>query len=1545
MSHRLPALALLLLLAAPAAFAGGGRNRLAGDAVLQPVRGKLVADGDLSAWDESQATPLLLNAQASTGNSAGVFDNYSAKIAFRYDADALYVGVWWNDPTPLGPEINAGCTPPGDGLILTVPLAPVMRVALWRTPGGIDTRSLLAPVDAPLAEGRPVPGLMQGYKITGPTTYTQSAWIPWAALGATGPPSAGKLLRLGVDLCFGGLDATAGYRAFVKDLTKSVTSGNRWGAGLDWGLMDGLSSLGNLTPVFDPYSGAQVKLMPAGTPAPPNPPLMYMGNEITRTTQMIATPVQRVTVDGRLDAGEWDPASGTVLAYEPTLFPGRYATRVMWQYAAEGLYCGLRWYTGGPQFNVNDPARFDHGYDGGDALQLRLGTNRASHIDAWYFTEGKKPAMSLVYGVHFNEGNLGDALSQGAQLAVQDLPGGGYTEEIFLPWKLITADGVALKAGDSFRAVLDLFYSGVEGNRCPFIVAARVAAPSGVVTLPPVAPRDGYATVVLQNDQGQVVRRLLACGKIAKGDPIADWDGLDDSGQPCPPGKYRFLGLTHTGIGLKYLMSYNNPGHPAWQNAEGTGEWGGDHSPPQAVAADDWGVYLGWPAAEDGDGIIGCDFSGHKRWRFYETPLPVCTGAAALATDGRFLYYAADTIQWPQKGQTQIAYFKTILSCLDRTTGQRRSFSMAAPYNVLDNWDISQVPSGHWWDLYPQKLFSLDNYGIHDDYFYTQRTCGANLTGLAARDGKLYASLRLRNQVVVYNAADMKELARWPVSKPGGLAFSPDGKLLYAVSDQSVVALDAATGNPYPLVTAGLQNPVGLAVAPDGTIYVSQWGPAQCVRAFSPQGKLVRTIGTPGGRPWLGAYRPDGMLQPRGLAVDQQNQLWVTEDDNFPRRVSVWDAKSGKFLREFIGSTLYGGAAGGILDPANPRHGISLGTLYDLDYTAPGPNGSHTYRPLTTMWRRTSLDACFVVGTAGGCNGTSEVRIIDYQGRRYLLTQGNDMELGLSILRPDGTAVPCAAVGGIFNRGDNPLVMPKDKLQYGHHVYPEFMYGHAGDNFIWTDLNGDGVPSPAEIQWRKQTPEQPMLGLYWGSGTVDKDLNLYIGCCYGGGAFLRFPLQGLTASGAPRYDLNKFDVLGKPIPGEISCFTRDEQGQMYTVHNGEWRTPTFHPALNCYGPDGQLRWSYETLKDTKPMGNITGEAILGPLPAPGGEAGEVIALQQYHGCYVPFLTTDGLFIGRVLRDPAEGGAPGPDVYRSEVLQYLNRFPDGRLVLSHGKNAHNLLQVTGLDTVRRFSGDFTLTPQQATLAGQRLQEASAQRTATAPIRVTWRKTPPVMDGTLHDWDLTTAATIGGTQGVPRAQVMLAADSQHDHFYVAFRVYKNGKFLNTGQDPTQLFLTGDCVDLQFCTDVTADPQRLAPQLGDQRLLISKLGDRPVAILYRAQVPFAAHPVAFRSPAREVDFDEVTELKDAQVKITDTPDGYIAEASFPYHDLFKGFLWWGESLQGDAGIIVADQTGRRVARIYRFNQDTGLVADVPTEASLTPNKWGTWVVDKTD
>jgi hypothetical protein len=1545
------------LLISASAFAGGGRNRVVGsEAQMTPVRAPVTVDGDLGEWDASQGKLLTLFSGGGEDSKSEVpLEKFSAKITFQYDQDALYVAVWWNDPTPLGPETSPGCTPPGDGLILSLPLKAMTHVACWREPDGTEYRAVMSGGDTPLAKGAALQGATQGCKVTGKHTYTQELRIPWSDLGGRLEP--GAVARLGVELCFGGLDPAAGYKAWQRDSLAGISSdGNRWGGNMGWGFVDGLRSTELLAPSFDPATGAEVKLMPAGSVAPANPAVMYNGNEHTRTTAMIAVPAHGITVDGKLDAAEWDAKSATAVASEPTLFPNRYAVDVHWAYDEKGLYAGLRWRTGGPHLNINDPAVIDHGYDGGDAIQIRLGTDRVTHVDAWYCDATKTPCVGLFYGAKFNEGSERDATTKGALLAIQPLDNGGYTEEIFLPWALITKTGAPLKTGDAFRVVLDVFFSGLEGNRIPFIVNTRVAEPTGVVALPFTAPADGFYTVVIDSAaEGRAIRRLLSRVKLAKGQVVAEWDGLDDQGQSVPAGDYRFRGLRHTGIGLKYLMTYNNPGNPPWQNDSGTGEWGGDHSPPQAVAADNDGVYLAWGSAEDGSGVIGCGLDGQRRWGFFQLPTIQSDCASAfVAADGGKLYYASETrvTNPPADATPALAHFETAIACLDTANGFRTGMSLKAPCTRISTHNTTQTQVGWWWDLWQKKNFSFDTCGIRDDLYFSGHCAGGNLAGLAARDGRLYVSLRVPGEVAVYSSADMKELARWTLAKPAGLAFAKDGAL-FAVSGATVVRLDLASGAATPVVTAGLEAPVGLAVDNGGVLYVSDWGGAQCVKVFDATGKLQRTIGTPGGRNWVGAYDPNGMLMPRGLAIDKNGRLWVAENDQQPGRNSVWEAKTGKFVREFVGNTVYGAVNGGMIDPKDPGRAISAGVWFGIDL------GKEGYRPLTTAWRRLARDEIFEFNPIY-LNQTPSTRFVECNGRRFIVcADARCVKIGE--LRADGAWRPLAAVGGIFNRGDNPEVVPENKLSWQQGLAPAFFAKHAGENYVWTDLNGDGAAQEEEFQWRRQDPKTfPCWGAYWGSGMVDNGMNIVIGGMnIGGGNALiaKFPLQGWTDGGAPKYDIQKCELVRTPNEHIMSvCVARD--GAVLDVCHAEARRwGCKNTGLYCHAPDGKLRWMFPTSEDPRPMGSICGEGLMGPVDA-GGETGEIIGLTQWHGCHVPLVTTDGLFVDRLLRDPAEGGEPGPDMYRGETVQYLNRLDDGRVILAHGKTAHHLMQVTGLETVRRFAGAFTLTPEQAKLAAERLRTRQEKTEAATPIRITWPANakdapakPTAIDGNLDDWDWTTAGTIGPKTGAPRAEVALrlAAPDQGGSFkemHLAFKVFKNGPFLNTGKDdPTKLFLTGDAVDLHFSTDPAALP-RQAPGLGDCRLLFSKFDGKPIAVLYRAQVPNAKNPKGFSSPTRTVTFDEVAVLSGATVAITDTPDGYVVEAAVPLNvvagDAPAG-LWPGRLVPGDAGIIVADKTGRRVARLYRFNQNTQVVSDVPTEAALYPDQWGMLRVDQ--
>src|SRR5262249_5479221 len=122
--------------------------------------------------------------------------------------------------------------------------------------------------------------------------------------------------------------------------------------------------------------------------------------------------------------------------------------------------------------------------------------------------------------------------------------------------------------------------------------------------------------------------------------------------------------------------------------------------------------------------------------------------------------------------------------------------------------------------------------------------------------------------------------------------FTTDGKLLMTLgtsgkpSDTGATSIDFRTirhsGPPF-------HYPTDLALAPDGSLYVSDgYGNAR-IHKFSPDGRLLFSWGEPGDGP--GQFRV-----PHGIAVDRQGFVYVADREN--SRVQIF-APDGKYLSEW----------------------------------------------------------------------------------------------------------------------------------------------------------------------------------------------------------------------------------------------------------------------------------------------------------------------------------------------------------------------------------------------------------------------------------------------------------------------------------------------------------------------------------------------------------------------------------------------------------------------------------------------------------------------
>jgi DNA-binding beta-propeller fold protein YncE len=114
--------------------------------------------------------------------------------------------------------------------------------------------------------------------------------------------------------------------------------------------------------------------------------------------------------------------------------------------------------------------------------------------------------------------------------------------------------------------------------------------------------------------------------------------------------------------------------------------------------------------------------------------------------------------------------------------------------------------------------------------------------------------------------------------------LSPAGKVLQVWGSFADISKGAAPGGTF-------NEPWGVAVAPDGSVYVADtWN--YRIQKFTPDGKFVQMWGT---GPAEGNTQFYG---PRGLAVDSLGHVFVADTGN--KRIVIFDA-IGKYLGEFGG--------------------------------------------------------------------------------------------------------------------------------------------------------------------------------------------------------------------------------------------------------------------------------------------------------------------------------------------------------------------------------------------------------------------------------------------------------------------------------------------------------------------------------------------------------------------------------------------------------------------------------------------------------------------
>jgi hypothetical protein len=211
--------------------------------------------------------------------------------------------------------------------------------------------------------------------------------------------------------------------------------------------------------------------------------------------------------------------------------------------------------------------------------------------------------------------------------------------------------------------------------------------------------------------------------------------------------------------------------------------------------------------------------------------------------------------------------------------------------------------------------------------------------------------------------------------------------------------------------------------------------------------------------------------------------------------------------------------------------------------------------------------------------------------------------------------------------------------------------------------------------------------------------------------------------------------------------------------------------------------------------------------------------------------------------------------------------------------------------------------------------------------------------LRKWD-TIAADFGEKdKGRMERGAILHCAWDAQYLYLCYEVHHLGPMKNTGEQWDRLFKTGAAVDLQIGVDPAASRDRKAPVAGDKRLLLTFVGGKPMAILYDAVVPGTPSETTWKavSPVGQVSFDRVTQLTNIRMAHIGDDNYYVLEAAVPLEVL--GLKPVDDlRVKMDWGLLSTDSNGNSVMqRLYWSNGATGIIADVPSEASLHPDLWG--------
>lgn len=781
-------------------------------------------------------------------------------------------------------------------------------------------------------------------------------------------------------------------------------------------------------------------------------------------------------------------------------------------------------------------------------------------------------------------------------------------------------------------------------------------------------------SVVIDNDQGFRVRNLVSMGTVQSAQVYAmdlatmmgesstaavpeqasvaagnettltlKWDGRDDDGNAVPAGQYHVRGISHAGLDALYEYSFYNPGTPPWHGYPNS-HWGSNHGDPVGIACIPPGSTSQWRTVVACNASEGTDFLfaiGRNDRKAYGWQMGWGTAHTVAIADGAM---------WVD--------FFGVLHKIELDTARELG------WNTPDGWtpearytsEVANVAVGL--KTAAVTLLRRDNYP-KDTLLFIDKNSGRPTAEV--------------------------DLPHGPVK----IAFGR-GDVLYAASSNGVVTV-SPSGTLTPVALPGLVKPGAICSDTAGNLLIMDEGPDQQIKVYSPDYSPLRTIGVRGGQQGL-QYNPDALHERLyALSVDDRGYVWTTEGSH-PRRQAVWGT-DGKRVQEFVGSTYYG-AWNTTLHDQDPTIAMDWNLLLKID-----PSQVKSYTVDRYLWSGRKEGSPFFLenGVPWCFFHRNQIFRSNLSGtmREYLLQTSTQYPI-LYVRNEKGDYRPVAAVWfkSPLHANLTPWSRPSDP---------------NGCTYVWSDLNGDELVQDEEALVLPGVTASAGCNIFPFPHTME----FYIG------GYEVKPTRFLP-NGAPVYGpegfrrlrFDRFSDVVKTVQNDPNHIQQPEERFMTRVGNHLWNAigdwPYFFTGkqliMNMEGDvmatikirGGGVHGSM-AVAGPLPDGEMLGELFTAGTAKVNDEIGWVHAIQGNYGqAYV--LTEDGIFVSSLFRDvrsnpegwgdTQERGKSWKNIsmYQEAFCAWFGRQDDGKFRYMFGHTSANVVEVTGLDTLKRFTGN-------------------------------------------------------------------------------------------------------------------------------------------------------------------------------------------------------------------------------------------------------------------